>query len=110
MKQGEIWFASLSPTKGSEQAGNRPVVIVSGNCLNEYAPVVWICPLTTKLKNYHGNLILSASKNNGLTEESEVLTLHLRSISKSRLTKKMGNISNSELDFVHKTMQEILKF
>ncbi len=31
MKQGEIWYADLNPTKGNEQAGLRPVVIMSGN-------------------------------------------------------------------------------
>ena len=47
MKQGELWFANLNPTSGSEQAGFRPVIIVSGNLANEYAPVVVCCPLTT---------------------------------------------------------------
>ncbi len=34
MKQGEIWYANLEPVKGSEQAGRRPVVIVSGRTMN----------------------------------------------------------------------------
>jgi mRNA interferase MazF len=50
MRQGEIWNANLNPTEGSEQAGFRPVVIISGNLANTYAPVVLCCPLTTKLK------------------------------------------------------------
>jgi len=56
MKQGEIWLTNLNPIEGSEQAGFRPVVIVSGNALNDHAQVVWCCPLTTQIKNYHGNL------------------------------------------------------
>jgi mRNA interferase MazF len=40
MKQGEIWYADLNPTKGSEQAGLRPVLIVSGDLLNANLPVV----------------------------------------------------------------------
>jgi mRNA interferase MazF len=110
MKQGEIWHAALNPIEGSEQAGNRPVVIVSGNLLNEYAPVLWICPLTTKLKRYHGNLILIPSKTNGLQKESEVLTLHIRSISKLRLKKRIGKISGNEIDSIHQTISEIMKF
>jgi mRNA interferase MazF len=50
MRQGEIWYANLNPSKGSEQAGFRPVVIVSGNLLNEHLPVVIVMPLTTKIK------------------------------------------------------------
>jgi mRNA interferase MazF len=52
MRQGEIWYADLNPVKGSEQAGFRPVVILSGNLLNENLPIVIVAPLTTKIKNY----------------------------------------------------------
>lgn len=45
MKQCEIWYANLNPTKGSEQAGLRPVVILSGNLLNQYLPIVIVAPL-----------------------------------------------------------------
>ncbi|HLT80083.1 MAG TPA: type II toxin-antitoxin system PemK/MazF family toxin, partial [Cyclobacteriaceae bacterium] len=66
MKQGEIWYANLNPSNGSEQAGFRPVVIVSGNLLNELLPVVIVMPLTTKVKRYKGNPILQPTKSNGL--------------------------------------------
>jgi mRNA interferase MazF len=66
MKQGEIWFADLNPVEGSEQAGFRPVLVISGNLLNTYAPVLICCPLTTKIKNYKGNVVLTPSKENGL--------------------------------------------
>lgn len=58
MKQGEIWQANLNPSKGSEQAGFRPVVILSGNLLNQHLPVVITAPLTTRIKNYKGNPVL----------------------------------------------------
>ncbi|HKJ42288.1 MAG TPA: type II toxin-antitoxin system PemK/MazF family toxin [Sunxiuqinia sp.] len=56
MKQCEIWYADLNPTRGSEQQGFRPVVIISGNLLNQYLPIVITCPLTTKIKTYKGKL------------------------------------------------------
>ncbi|MFM1810957.1 MAG: putative growth inhibitor, PemK-like protein [Bacteroidota bacterium] len=93
MKQGEIWYTDLNPVKGSEQAGFRPVIIVSGNLLNQHANVVICIPLTTQIKNYHGNLVLDPSPTNGLSAKSEGLTLHVRSISKARLVQRLGNIS-----------------
>ena len=90
MKKGEIWKVNLSPTRGSEQSGFRPVVIVSGNLLNQYAPVLWVVPLTSKIKNYHGNLLLGSETSLGLSETSEVMNLHLRSITKDRLIEKIG--------------------
>lgn len=50
MRQGELWYVDLNPTKGSEQKGQRPVLIISGNLLNEHLNVVIACPLTTKSK------------------------------------------------------------
>ena len=110
MKQGEIWHADLNPPKGSEQAGSRPVVILSGNLLNQHLPVVIAVPLTTKVKNYKGNPILKPSKTNGLKSESEMLVFHIRSISKDRLKKRQGNIEAAELAQAVKTLNDILKY
>lgn len=110
MKQGEIWLTNLNPTEGSEQAGFRPVLIISGNVLNDNANVIICCPLTTKIKNYHRNLILNPTDKNGLKEVSEVLTFHVRSLSKSRLKSKMGRIDSNELKQVHQCLGDILRY
>ena len=110
MKQGEIWHANLNPTKGSEQAGSRPVVILSGNLLNQHLPIVIVAPLTTKIKKYKGNPILSPTKTNGLKTESEILIFHVRSISKDRLSAICGSIETSELVLAIKTLNDILKY
>ena len=110
MKQGEIWFANLNPPKGSEQAGLRPVVILSGNLLNQHLNIVIVVPLTTKVKNYKGNPVLLPSKTNGLRTESEMLVFHVRSVSKDRLTKKLGNIEPAQLGLTIKTLNDLLKY
>lgn len=110
MRQGEIWSADLNPTKGSEQAGTRPVVIVSGNLMNQYLNVVIAVPLTTKIKKYKGNPILNPTKVNGLKSESEMLVFHIRSMSKDRLIKKMGSVEPDQLDRTLKTLNDILKY
>jgi len=110
MKQGEIWYADLNPVKGSEQSGLRPVLIVSGNLLNQYLNLVIAMPLTTKVKNYKGNPVISPSKANGLQRTSEVLVFHVRSISKERLVNKLGEIEKKELDMTVKTLNDILKY
>jgi len=110
MKQGEIWYADLNPTKGSEQSGLRPVAIISGNLLNEHLPIVIVVPLTTKIKNYKGNPILTPNKVNGLKTESEMLTFHVQSISKDRLVRKIGIIDTADLNLSMKTLNDILKY
>ncbi len=110
MRQGEIWKANLNPIEGSEQAGCRPVVIVSGNLANTYAPVVVCCPLTTKLKNYKGNPILEPSEKNGLSSTSEVMVIHLRSLSKIRLKEKIGEVSPKVILELKQTINDLLNY
>lgn len=110
MRQAEIWYADLNPIKGSEQSGFRPVVVISGNLLNENTPLAIICPLTSKIKNYHGNVVLSPDQKNGLNKTSEVLTFHIRSISKDRLVKKIGEIEESELELIKSCLNDILRY
>lgn len=110
MRQREIWYANLNPTKGSKQSGHRPVVIISGNMLNKYLDIVIACPLTSKIKNYKGNVVLNPSDSNGLDSDSEILIFHVRSISKSRLVKKIGSITEAELSILKLGLDDILRY
>ena len=110
MKQGDIWYADLNPTVGSEQSGFRPMVIISGNLLNQYLNVVIACPLTTKIKGYKGNLVLEPDQRNKLSEKSEVLTFHVRFVSKERLVRKIGAITESGIATIKKGLNEILTY
>ena len=110
MKQCEIWLADLNPVRGSEQKGMRPVVIVSGNVLNDYMPIVIACPLTSKIKAYKGNIVLEPNQTNGLSAKSEILTFHIRSISKERLVKKLGKISEQQLTELKEGLNDILRY
>ena len=97
MRQGEIWFADLNPTKGSEQSGKRPVVIVSGDTLNNMLPLVISVPITSKIKSYPTFVLLLASKTNGLKKDSEAIPFQVRAVTKKRLIKRTGHITEEEL-------------
>lgn len=110
MKQGEIWDIYLDPVSGSEQGGRRPCVIISGDLLNQHLRVVIVCPLTSKIKRFKGNLILHPSSENGLEKESEVLTFHIRSVSKKRLDRRIGKIRIEQVEFIKGTLEDILRY
>ncbi|MFM7007603.1 MAG: type II toxin-antitoxin system PemK/MazF family toxin [Flavobacteriales bacterium] len=110
MKQGEIWMANFDPTKGSEQAGFRPILIFSGDLFNTHTPLVIGLPLSSKIKNYKGNIILEPSPENGLKMKSEIFTFHIRSIAKERLIEKIGRIEAQKLKELRKALQEILTY
>lgn len=110
MKQGEIWEMYFDPIKGSEQGGRRPAVIISGNMLNTYLNVVIVCPLTTKIKNFKGNLVLEPTAENGLSTTSEVLTFHVRSVAKERLKTKIGQIESDKVALIKEYLNDILRY
>ena len=110
MRQGEIWELYLDPVKGSEQAGRRPAVILSGNLMNQYLKVVIVCPLTTKIKNYKGNVILQPDHLNKLDQPSEILLFHIRSVSKDRLKRKLGVVENQLIEELINGLNDLLKY
>src|SRR3989344_1789009 len=97
MRQGEIWFAELNPTKGSEQSGRRPVVIISGNTLNDALPIVIVVPITSKIKSYPTCVLLRPNRTNGLKKESEAIPFQIRTITKKRLVRRIVRIAPDEL-------------
>lgn len=110
MKQGELWYADLNPVKGSGQSGIRPVVIVSGNLANTYLNTIICCPLTTKVKQYKGNVLIIPNAMNKLSTASEILTFHIRSLSKERLVRKIGTITTDELKQIKNGFDDIWRY
>ncbi|HRZ21307.1 MAG TPA: type II toxin-antitoxin system PemK/MazF family toxin [Bacteroidales bacterium] len=110
MKQREIWISDLSPVKGSEQRGIRPVVIISGNAMNDHLGISIICPLSSVIKNYAGCLVLQKNEINGLDQDSEVITFEINTIAKEGLIRKIGEISKEQLEVVIKGLNEVLRY
>lgn len=109
MKQGEIWNVYFDPIKGSEQSGNRPAVIISGNVMNTHSDLAIVCPMTNSIKNYKGNPILKPNNNNGLETISEVLVFQIRTLSKVRFKKKIGTVSEDIILEIKETLQDTLR-
>lgn len=110
MRQGEIWFTDLNPTQGNEQAGHRPVLIISGDTMNNYMGLVMACPLTSVIKSREGCVVLTKTKENNLKSSSEILVYQVRSLSKSRLIKLIGKVSPSIVQEVHKQLNNFLHY
>lgn len=110
MKQGEIWNVNFNPTRGSEQSGFRPALVISGNMMNTYLKVIIVCPLTTKVRPFKGNLVLSPNADNGLKQQSEVLTFHMRSIAKERFVERLGKVDQKDVEEVKVSLNDLLKY
>jgi len=91
--RGEVWLVDLSPTRGHEQAGKRPGLIVSADLFNQGpAGLVVILPITTTARDIPFHVEISPPEG-GLRKRSFVRCDNIRSISKERLSRCLGKIS-----------------
>lgn len=75
-RQGQVVKTNLNPTRGHEQRGMRPVLIISNNEYNRLTGLVKVVPITTKLKDFPMHLNLPE----GLDVEGQVLLEHERTL------------------------------
>ena len=95
MYRGEIYLAVL-PGVGSEQSGERPVIILQNNIGNLHSPTTIIAPLTAKHKPKLPTHILLTQKDCGIKLDSTVLLEQQRCIDKTRLKRKLGELKNRD--------------
>jgi mRNA interferase MazF len=96
--QWNIFWADLNPIKGSEQAGARPVLVISEEAVNQALPIVTIVCLTSfkqGRKIYPIELLLEPEVSK-LPHSSILMAHQIRSISKERLGEKCGSIDNED--------------
>ncbi|PIV90329.1 mRNA-degrading endonuclease [Candidatus Gracilibacteria bacterium CG17_big_fil_post_rev_8_21_14_2_50_48_13] len=60
-QQGDILLLNFSPTRGSEQRGKRPALVISPTIYNQKTGLMLACPITTKQKGYPFELTLPKS-------------------------------------------------
>ena len=93
LERGDIVWIDFSPTKGREQSGLRPAVVISPLKYNSLTGLVLVCPLTTKSKKYFFEVAVLGPKG-----KSFVLVDQMRSMDvKERVKKQTGAISQNEL-------------
>jgi mRNA interferase MazF len=108
MKDGKLFIANLNPTKGHEQAGIRPVVVISVEGFNDsFLDLVMICPLTTQEKQFLTHIEVN---NDNLKKRSFVKCEDLRSISKERLIKEIGFLSKDDVYKIKEIIRKIIGY
>lgn len=91
--QFEIWIANLNPTKGSEQQGIRPVVILETNAVKSKGNTTIIAPLTSQIDPiFSYEVIIPNGEESGLEQDSKIKIRQIRIADISRLIKKIGNV------------------
>lgn len=103
MRRGEVYDARLDPTEGSDQAGIRPVIIVSRDAINATSQVVLAVPCTTYRpgKRIYPSQVLLRARDGGLDQDSLALEEQIRTLAKTRFLRLRGMLlssSSAQLD------------
>ena len=95
IKRGDVYFADLSPVRGSEQGGQRPVLIVQNDIGNRYSPTVIVAAITAKIaKAKLPTHVEVEASSVGLLKDSVILLEQVRTIDKTRLIQKLGHLED----------------
>ena len=105
--RGEIRWADLNPVRGHEQAGLRPVLILSHDVFNEHSGTVIAMALTSQPQRASFPLTLEL-KTEKLPKRSWVKISQIRTLSVERIGMKLGRVSPEELAQVVEGLNEII--
>jgi mRNA interferase MazF len=73
---GDLIWTDFDPTRGREQAGRRPALVVSSAAFTENTGLAIVCPITSRVRLFPTSVVLPP----GLPIAGEILTSHIRSI------------------------------
>lgn len=102
MKCGEVWLVALEPVTGAEIGKTRPCVIVSPDQMNRHLKTVVVLPMTTVLRDWPYRVNVRSGG-----REGQVTPDQIRSVSKARLRKRLGRLSDDELAQTLKTLRDM---
>lgn len=103
ISQYEVYLINLDPTVGHEIKKTRPCLVISPDEMNNNIDTVIIAPMTTKSHNYPTRVLFDF---NGI--DNWIVLDQIRTIDKIRLIKKLGKISQDEIDEVKRIIKEML--
>ncbi len=105
--RGDIVWAGLDPTKGHEQSGRRPVLVISQDVFNEKSGTVIAMAMTSQFQRVGFPLVYHL-KDHKLPKESWIKISQIRTLSIERLGKKLGSISEEELEEIISGLLELV--
>ena len=106
VNRGDVYYANLSPSQGSEQGGSRPAVVVSNDVGNNFSPVIIVAPITSKVDKKRLPTQVELNTDCGLSTESIVMCEQLRTIDKARIMgSPLGWVSFKEMKAIEQAIK-----
>ncbi len=107
-QRGKVWLADPNPTRGREQAGQRPALIFSVDEFNSGpAELIVVLPITSTIRPIPLHVVVHPPEG-GLKVQSRILIDAIRSISKERLVERWGQVSTDTMAAVEDRVRTLL--
>lgn len=106
IRRGDIYYANLNPVLGSEQGGQRPVLIIQNDIGNTYSPTTIVAAITSKIKRAKlpTHIEISSSRYR-LEKDSVILLEQIRTIDKQRLKEKIDHLDDEMMMQVNSAIE-----
>ncbi len=103
-RRGEIWLVNWNPSRGSEQAGKRPALVIQNDVGNEKASTTIVAAISSSVKIYPMNVAIDPP-DGGLKIPSIIKTSQILTVAKERLEKRLGKISEEKMEEVNRAIK-----
>lgn len=105
MKRGDIFTADLNPSRGSEQSGVRPVILIQRNNIERFTRTYLVVPLTSNLRRSEipGTFVIPEGEG-GLTQDSVALCYQTVVLDHTRLIRQIGELSPPYIEKLRKAL------
>ena len=104
LKQLDIYWVDLEPTKGAETKKLRPCVIVQSDLVNIQSKTLVVAPMLPNHKPWPFAVNLVPTSNNGLDKDRHINLKQLRAIDISRISKKQGKLEKEYLQLIKQAL------
>lgn len=95
-RRGEIWQLNFNPSRGSEQQGVRPALIIQNDTGNLHGPTTIVAAITSTIRGYPFTVVVEKHEG-GLKLQSTVNCAQILTVDKTRLIKKLGMLSQERM-------------
>ena len=105
--RGEIYWANLNPAIGNEQAGFRPILVISNNIFNQRSGTIIALSITSQPQRARFPLTFELT-NTELPKHSWVKITQIRTLSTLRIKDKLGEIKPEEMNQIIEGLNEVI--